>query len=290
MADLEDRIAKWRNALATAMADRPDVVDELEDHLRQDLDALTRAGRTPDEAWDTAILRLGDCAALAREFARSARAGWLPTRRVALVLLGVCGLPLVALLLAVVVSAARLGPLLAGHIVAITIAYGATFAFGLGSAAAIVAHARGSFGPAQAAAFRHAGTRLLAWGAGLTIVGIVLGALWLRASKGHYWGWDPREIGGLCVLGWDCAVLACLRRRRGGRGPHAAMIGGVLGNAVVGAAWFAPALMEPPRPGLPGWYASVLILFVMSQFAIALGGLLPAGWWASRRARGPGAA
>jgi hypothetical protein len=45
----------------------------------------------------------------------------------------------------------------------------------------------------------------------------------------------------------------------------------------------------PPRPGLPGWYASVLIIFVMSQLAIALGGLLPAGWW-GRRARGPGAA
>ena len=42
MTDFEDRIAAWRSELSSALEDRPDVVEELEDHLRQELDTLTR--------------------------------------------------------------------------------------------------------------------------------------------------------------------------------------------------------------------------------------------------------
>ena len=49
MADFEDRIALWRRELSSGMEDRPEVVDELEDHLRQEIETLTRAGKTPGE-------------------------------------------------------------------------------------------------------------------------------------------------------------------------------------------------------------------------------------------------
>src|SRR5687768_7417470 len=109
MADLEERIAAWRKELSSAMEDRPDVVDELEDHLRQEIETLTRAGKAPGEAWDAAIERLGDARRLAREFSKSPRAAWMPTR-VAMAVLIVCGLAIGTFVL---VSADRFGPLLA---------------------------------------------------------------------------------------------------------------------------------------------------------------------------------
>jgi hypothetical protein len=284
MSDFEDRISAWRTELSAAMQGRPDVVDELEDHLRQELEMLTRAGKTSDEAWDAALTQLGEARKLTREFAKSSRAGWLPTRA-ALAVLVACGLASAAFLL-VGVSGGRFGALLAVHIFAITLGYAATFAFGFAAASAVVSHARGTFGPRQSDALRRAGTPMLFAAVGLTFVGIVLGAIWLRANRGHYWGWDAREIGGLCVLAWNAAALACLRR-----GTHAAtMLAGVVGNAVVAAGWFGAVVIEPPRAqGVPGWYAAVLAAFIMSQLALALAGMLPAGWL-NHRASGQGTA
>lgn len=284
MADLEDRIASWRRELSSGMEDRPEVMDELEDHLRQELETLTRAGKTPDDAWDAAVGALGDAKQLAREFAKTSRASWLPTR-VAILVLGGCGLAVGAFLL-VAVLRDRVGTLLAAHLFAILLGYGATFAFGFSAAAAVVAHATGTFGARQAQAFRRAGTRLAATAAAFTLAGIVLGAIWLRANLGRYWGWDAREVGGLCILGWNCAALACLRRRA-----MLAVVVGVAGNAVVAAGWFGAALIEPPRTqGLPGWYAPVLGAFVMSQLILAAAAFMPAGWLARRTSGGEGTA
>ncbi|RNE62146.1 hypothetical protein EEJ31_09395 [Cryobacterium tepidiphilum] len=56
------------------MADRPAVaqpdVDELEAHLRDQIDALTASGLAPDEAFLVAVRRLGRIDDLSREFAR----------------------------------------------------------------------------------------------------------------------------------------------------------------------------------------------------------------------------
>ena len=285
MADFEHRIASWRRELSSAMEGRPDVVDELEDHLRQELETLTRAGKTPDEAWDAALNRLGDVRKLSREFAKSSRAGWLPTRA-AMTVLGGCGLASAAFLL-VGVSGGRYEALLAVHIFAITLGYAATFAFGFAAASAVVSHAAGTFGARQSDALRRAGTPMLTAAVGLTLVGIVLGVIWLRANRGHYWGWDAREIGGLCVLAWNAAALVCVRRGTAA----ATMLAGVVGNAVVAAGWFGSVVIEPPRAqGVPGWYAAVLATFIMSQLALALAGLLPAGWLNRRRASGQGTA
>jgi hypothetical protein len=225
---------------------------------------------------------LGDAKKLAREFSRTSRAGWLPTR-VAITVLGTCGLVVGAFLLAAVLRD-RFGALLAAHMFAITLGYGAAFAFGFSAAAAVVAHATGTFGARQLQAFRRAATLLASTAAALTLGGIVLGAFWLRANRGHYWGWDAREIGGLCVLGWNCAALACLRSRA-----MPAVVVGVVGNAVVAAGWLGAALIEPPRPqGLPGWYAPTLAAFVTIALTLAAAAFMPPGF--ARRARGQGTA
>ncbi|MCC7416287.1 MAG: DUF4153 domain-containing protein [Acidobacteria bacterium] len=67
---LESQIAQWREYLRRRRAiDGPDV-DELEGHLREEVEALAVAGLAADEAFLVAVKRLGNLDAVAREFAR----------------------------------------------------------------------------------------------------------------------------------------------------------------------------------------------------------------------------
>jgi hypothetical protein len=70
MMDLDTQIGEWRAYLAS----RPEVAaadaDELESHLRDQVDTLRSAGLNDDEAFLVAVKRLGSIDALTREFAR----------------------------------------------------------------------------------------------------------------------------------------------------------------------------------------------------------------------------
>ncbi len=70
MQGIEAQIAEWRAYVAGAPAVNGRDVDELEDHLRQQIADLTEAGLTPDEGFLIAVKRMGDLDALSREFAR----------------------------------------------------------------------------------------------------------------------------------------------------------------------------------------------------------------------------
>jgi hypothetical protein len=69
-APLEQQIAQWREFLRRRAAIHGTDVDELEDHLRNQVDALTGQGLAPDEAFLVAVKRMGNLDALSREFAR----------------------------------------------------------------------------------------------------------------------------------------------------------------------------------------------------------------------------
>ena len=66
---LEDQIAQWRSYLHSRQAIHAVDVAELEDHLREQIAALTAAGLDADEAFLVAVKRLGSLDALSREFA-----------------------------------------------------------------------------------------------------------------------------------------------------------------------------------------------------------------------------
>src|SRR5436309_6105758 len=68
---LEEQIAKWRIYLRRRKALHGPDVEELEEHLRDQLAALTEAGLTGDEAFFIAVKRMGILDALSREFARA---------------------------------------------------------------------------------------------------------------------------------------------------------------------------------------------------------------------------
>lgn len=69
-AEVEAQVAEWRGYLPRHRAIAAADLDELEDHLRAQIDDLIAAGLTDDEAFLVAIKRMGGSDALSREFAR----------------------------------------------------------------------------------------------------------------------------------------------------------------------------------------------------------------------------
>jgi len=66
---LEEQITQWRSYLRNRQAIHDVDIAELEDHLREQIAALTDAGLSPDEAFLVAVKRLGSLDVLSREFA-----------------------------------------------------------------------------------------------------------------------------------------------------------------------------------------------------------------------------
>ncbi len=67
---LEEQIEQWRTYLGRRRGIHPADVEELEDHLRDQIDTLVEAGLSPDEAFVVAVKRMGAQDAIANEFAR----------------------------------------------------------------------------------------------------------------------------------------------------------------------------------------------------------------------------
>ena len=66
---LEEQIDQWRSYLRRQRAISAADVDELEDHLRDQITTLVNAGLSPDEAFLVAVKRMGGLDSLSREFA-----------------------------------------------------------------------------------------------------------------------------------------------------------------------------------------------------------------------------
>src|ERR1041385_6927976 len=67
---LEEQIDQWRNYLRRRQAIHSVDVAELEDHLREQVAILVKAGLAADEAFLVAVKRMGNLDELSREFAR----------------------------------------------------------------------------------------------------------------------------------------------------------------------------------------------------------------------------
>ena len=67
---LEEQIGQWRSYLLRRQAIHSVDVAELEDHLREQVAALVKAGLSIDEAFLVAVKRMGALDDLTREFAR----------------------------------------------------------------------------------------------------------------------------------------------------------------------------------------------------------------------------
>ncbi|MCE5252849.1 MAG: permease prefix domain 1-containing protein [Actinomycetia bacterium] len=70
MFELESQIRKWRGHLRSSGSLREQDLEELESHLRDNIDDLTARGVTTEEAFLIAVRRMGDTEALSNEFAK----------------------------------------------------------------------------------------------------------------------------------------------------------------------------------------------------------------------------
>ena len=70
MHSLDKQIEQWRHCLANSATLNQFDIDELENHLREEMGALSTSGLAQDEAFLVARHRLGDAATLKEEFAK----------------------------------------------------------------------------------------------------------------------------------------------------------------------------------------------------------------------------
>jgi hypothetical protein len=68
--ELETQIGRWRGYLQRRQAISPADLDELEDHLREQIADRRASGLDEEEAFLVAIKRIGNLDAVSREFAR----------------------------------------------------------------------------------------------------------------------------------------------------------------------------------------------------------------------------
>jgi hypothetical protein len=73
MFNLEQGIADWRRKFKAEGLKISVVLDELESHLRDEVDALLQTGINEQQAFEAAVARIGDVQTLKGEFAREQR-------------------------------------------------------------------------------------------------------------------------------------------------------------------------------------------------------------------------
>jgi len=93
MFNLNQSIAEWRREMLAANVTNPSVLDELESHLRDEIEEQMRLGAGPEEAFKISVARIGRPAELRDEFARAGRRKPLWLRRLKAIVLGFLGLP-----------------------------------------------------------------------------------------------------------------------------------------------------------------------------------------------------
>src|SRR2546428_2786944 len=74
MPDLEKQIAAWRRQMLAAGIKAPVLLDELESHLREEIEQQMRLGLSARQAFEVAAQRIGEARALKTEFAKAGQA------------------------------------------------------------------------------------------------------------------------------------------------------------------------------------------------------------------------
>lgn len=75
MFNLDQAITEWRRQMAAGGLRTPAVLDELESHLREDVERQTRVGINEARAFETAVKNIGAAKVLKSEFKKSTFAG-----------------------------------------------------------------------------------------------------------------------------------------------------------------------------------------------------------------------
>jgi ABC-type transport system involved in cytochrome c biogenesis permease subunit len=175
---------------------------------------------------------------------------------------------------------------LATHVVAVTLGYASTFVAGF---LAIIYILRGVFTTTLTAETAKSLARMVygivCFATLFSFVGTVLGGIWADQSWGRFWGWDPKENGALLIVLWNATIL---HARWGGRVRERGLMNlAIIGNIVTSFSWFGVNMLGIGLHSYGFMDAAFkwLMLFIGSQVAIILLGLLPQKLWRSFQAR-----
>src|SRR5262245_54995251 len=91
MFNLDKAISEWRQQLAAGGIKASEVLDELESHLREDIEQQMRSGATEQEAFEAASSRMGRTDLLKSEFDKVGSTRWQKLRKLKAILLGFLG-------------------------------------------------------------------------------------------------------------------------------------------------------------------------------------------------------
>jgi hypothetical protein len=76
MFNLEQSISEWRGQMLSAGVKNPDIVDELESHLREDWARRVESGESEEQACEGAVQGVGQASLLKHEFAKLSGKRW----------------------------------------------------------------------------------------------------------------------------------------------------------------------------------------------------------------------
>jgi hypothetical protein len=240
MFDLEPSITEWRRQMLAAGLKTGRRLDELESHLREEISALKSAGASEAMAFEQAVARLGSPHSVYTEFNKirvghvwPVKIGWAVWLAATLLVAGGLMWRLLA---------GRLDLVLGAHILSVTAGYGGAMLLGGFGILYVVWGRSGRLSPARRQSLNRAVHRFGPLAAVLVVAGVLLGMVWTRQNWGRYWGWDPKEIGGLCTSAWLVALV--VMQRYGRLRDRAVMLLGIGGSTVVSLAWFGSNLLD----------------------------------------------
>lgn len=280
MHNLEKSIAEWRETMMAAPGVSQETVDELETHLREEVNQLVRSGMAEPEAFQRAVTQLGGARTIASEFRKLDQPTWLPVKVITGI--GIVAALGCAFLLIVRLDTGRSSFLLASHVFMVTLGYTTTFLVGALGICFVGQRCFSDFSPLRMRSLTRTTFGLGCVAAGLSAVGVILGMVWARIEWGRYWAWDTKETAAFIVISWQLCFL--FAHRFACHTARGVLVMSVLGNIVVGLGWFGSNLLSD---GLHGYgtrnYLLLLLAAVISNLAFFFIGLAPAGWLRQRK-------
>lgn len=260
MRDLEQRIEEWRAGLKVSR----ELMEELEGHLREAIDAKLKEGKSVEEAFGLAAAELGSAAKISAEYLKVERGTWWPVRAAVwgtILLAGFLSLLYFSILIPTQPREyAQLLWLLAPHVATVTFGYLLTYLLGGLGICFGAQRFFGELSPGQARSLAKAMFGFSWVAMVFTVIGVVLGAIWAQYAWGRAWGWDAKETGAAALVLWQIGFLMFQASRYAN--VQRTMLLAIVGNIIVSAAWFGGA--------------STLILMTLVLFHVAMIGVFSA--------------
>ena len=264
---------------------RRDSIRELESHLRDAVQERLKTEASAEAAWRAAVAQLGTPDVIAAEYGKLPPCAiwhWWPAKVVLagylLSCLGLCSLVFR------IAGGPKADPLLAAHVLILTFGYVIGFAASAIAVWSVLSRAFQGWSQVETEVLRTSTRWAAAAGLGLTVIGIVLGAVWARLHWGDYWYGTLPELCALAIAAWYGFVLIMLANRRSER------LGFALGLAsyvVVACGWFGPIpakqILFPASLG-PHFAIGIPILVAISVVPFLVLAFLPAGQLKLRKA------